>query len=145
MPGELPPVERDHVHEFIPKDRMNWANGRYRLWASCVCGVEEHRFFEPSGKPTAIKYRMAGIWIDALALLRRVDLPVVVCPECHGDDDPRVPECKRCKRVGVVQADTLGPIQPKAPAPISAPSEDDSYLPDLDGLDDDLRPAGPAA
>lgn len=97
-------IEHGHEHLLIVWDDLLRPDGKRAVWAKCVCGLEERRWFE--GDPQRIykvEVRVGGIWMDPLDLLRTVPIRLDECENCHGDPDPLKPTCPVCHGVGVLE------------------------------------------
>lgn len=110
---------RGHRHEIIPYNDFTRPDGLRQVWARCICGLEERRTFR-GPRPVDVEYRLGGVWMKPLDLIRRRDLPVEECPECHGEPRAGIgAPCVSCAGIGVVEDGH--PVRLRAPAPISDP------------------------
>jgi hypothetical protein len=113
-------IEHGHVHNLVPiavrpridesvsimsrcNDRLVENDAGKLVDRIAGCQLEEERVFYPDGSPRSIRYRIGGVWFEALNLLRVGPLPVEECDACHGEN----PACPRCGGVGVVGPDGL--------------------------------------
>lgn len=74
-----------HVHDLTVYDRKTIAGGDGEIvWSVCDCGLQSRRrLFH--GEVIEIRFRAGGVdWRDPVELLR-LDLPVKICHECHGE------------------------------------------------------------
>lgn len=97
-------IEQGHNHFFVTWDDFTRPSGVRMVWARCVCGLEERRYFR-DGEPIQAEYRFGGIWMHPLDLLRVAPLRMIECPACHGDPNPLQASCATCLDLGVVEPD----------------------------------------
>lgn len=106
-------IESGHEHRFRPVSKSPRPDGGEVIHSRCTrpgggqgCGLEEQRTFGPDGKPTRLRYRYSGIWLDPVDLLRLLPVPIELCPTCGGD--ATLEPCPGCEGVGVVEPDGGG-------------------------------------
>jgi hypothetical protein len=114
----MPLIPRGHEHLFRPvAEYPAGDDGTIMRHSRCSdvdnCGLEEKRYLK-DGELTGVLYRVRGVWVHPLDLLRMGELPVVTCPECDGAPGP-IGECATCGNVGVVDREppetvTLDPV-----------------------------------
>jgi hypothetical protein len=95
-------IPRGHNHYFQPRAFHPRPDGTKEVHRQCVCGLEERRIFRADGKPSGVKFRFAGLWLEPLDLLRLLPVPMAECPDCRGV--PQLVECDTCAGVGVVES-----------------------------------------
>lgn len=111
-------IPHAHTHLFIAWDDYTRRDGVRLIWSKCVCGLEERRHFD-EGEPTVVEYRMGGIWVDALTILRMTPLQVALCAACGGNIEVLGPKCHHCRGLGVMEGD--GPVKLNPPAKYTEP------------------------
>lgn len=122
-------IPHNHRHLFIAWDDYTRRDGVRLIWSKCICGLEERRHFGEGDEPLVVEYRLGGIWVDSLVLLRMTPLQVRLCDVCAGNIDVLGPKCHRCRGLGVIQWDdepvTLNPPN-KYTEPIVADQPDET-------------------
>ena len=107
-------IPHAHEHLFIAWDDFTRRDGVRLIWSKCICGLEERRHFGEGDEPEAVKYRLGGIWVNALTILRLTPLQVALCDVCDGNIEVLGPKCHRCRGLGVIEPD--GPVKLNPPA-----------------------------
>ena len=129
-------IPRDHRHTFRPVNVFDRPDGTREYHLICQnittgtrtdqqgaivdvvpgCGIEQALAFQKDDagqwRCVGVRFRVGGLWLAALDLVRLLPVPVEECPDCHGD--PVVYGlCPRCVGSGVVQPGGA-PIEPPA-------------------------------
>lgn len=132
--------ERGHEHELIPLSENHRADRILQVWSRCICGLEERRTYQVDEtgeplRPTRLEYRLGGVWMTALDLIRRREIPAEECVACAGDG------CEACLGLGATEGGEA--VRVVRQATVSEPARSGWYDPDLDRIvhDDEGRPA----
>jgi hypothetical protein len=114
-------IPHAHKHLFIAWDDYTRRDGVRLIWSKCVCGLEERRHFDEENEPLVVEYRLGGIWVDSLVILRLAPLQVALCDVCGGNIDVLGPKCHHCRGLGVIEEVSGGPVKLNPPAKFTEP------------------------
>lgn len=110
-------IVHGHEHLLRPASSYTRPDGSRSVTFVCrgangakACSLEMEQVFRDQ-QPVRVRFRYAGLWLDALEMLRMTPPDVVECPDCHGVEG-LVP-CMTCVGVGVVGEDERA-IRPPA-------------------------------
>ena len=131
-------IPRFHQHQFRPVNVFDRPDGtrEYHLICQDVttstradgqgvavdvepgCGIEESLAFrqddEGQWRCVGVRFRIGGLWMHPLDLLRLLPMPVEECPDCRGEPSLLATQlCPRCVGSGVVRPGGA-PIEPPA-------------------------------